>query len=83
MTIDPAQIAFGLVTPPAVAYILRRTILPRSSVYWTWCTSAIGGMIGTALPPPAPDLIASNGVSLLIAALGVALTLYALGLLKA
>ena len=68
MQLDPVQIVLGLGTPPAVAYVLTRTIWPRSAFYRTWFTSAIGGMIGTALPPTTPDLVAANGASLIIAA---------------
>lgn len=67
MIADLGQIAFGLATPPALGYGLSR-VLPGTTFYWLWCTSAIGGAIGSALPPAAWPQSASNGVSLIVAA---------------
>ena len=66
---DLQQIALGFATPPAIGWLLWRVrMFGASSFYWLWCTSALGGMIGSLLPPPAWVQSASNGASLVLAA---------------
>ena len=66
---DLVQIATGFGSPPVIGYTLSR-ILPhaRARFYFLWSTSALGGMLGSWLPPSAPVQSASNGASLLLAA---------------
>lgn len=65
---DLVQIAGGFGSPPVIGYMLSRT-LPhaRPRFYFLWSTSALGGMLGSLLPPLALVQSASNGASLLLA----------------
>lgn len=66
MHFDPLQVVTGLGFPPAWGYILHRWL--RLSFYFQWCCSAVGGMIGSVLPPAAWLQADCNGASLIIAA---------------
>jgi membrane protein implicated in regulation of membrane protease activity len=67
--LDPVQIVTGLASPPAVGYLLWRVLPARASFYWMWSAAAIGGAVGSTIPPSAWVQVASNGVSLIIAAI--------------
>ena len=67
MLLEIGQVALGLGTPPLVACVLCR-FRWQGRFYFTWCTSATGGMIGSALPPAAWTISAGDGVSLVLAA---------------